>query len=119
MRSRAWLWAAILGAVAFGALGVTSVAKAAPAANQVCPSFTKAGVKYNWEVVGNVTCSQGKTWLLKLIAAHLSGQGYVKAKIPGAPKGFHCFSGYLKNGHAQHGACYTGTFAYPGNGLLW
>lgn len=113
------MWTSVLCAVAVGALAATSVAKAAPSANQICPTFTKSGVKYQWEVIGNVTCTKAKVWILNMLAAHVAGQSYVHEKIPGSPKGFHCYATLVQKHQARDGICYTGTLAYPNNGFTW
>lgn len=119
MSRNARMWASVLCAVVVGALAATSVAKAAPSANQICPTFKKAGVKYLGEVIGNVTCPKAKAWILNMLAAHVPGQSYVHEKIPGSPRGFHCYTSLVKNHQARDGICYTGTLAYPNNGFTW
>jgi hypothetical protein len=111
--------ASVLCAVAVGALAATSAAKAAPSANQICPTFTKSGVKYQGEVIGNVTCTKAKVWISNMLAAHVAGQSYVHEKIPGSPKGFHCYATLVRKHQARDGICYTGTLAYPTNGFTW
>jgi len=111
--------AAVLCAGALASLGAASVANAAPAANQICPTFTHAGVKYKGEVIGNVTCSNAKSRIVKMLSAHVPGRSYVNEPIPGAPKGFRCNTTLVQNHQARDGICYTGTLAYPKNGFTW
>ena len=119
MRPNAGMLVVVLCALAVGALAATSVAQAGHMANQSCPAFRQSGVKYQAVVIGNVTCANAKGWLLKMLTARVFGQSFVHEPIPGAPKGFHCFTSVVKNHVAHDGICYTGTFAYPKNGFTW
>jgi len=111
--------ASVLCAVAVAALAATATAEAASSANQICSTFTKSGVKYKGEVIGNVTCTKAKAWILNMLAAHVGGRSYVHEKIPGSPKGFHCYATFVQRHQARDGICYTGTLAYPNNGFTW
>jgi len=96
---------------------IASSVQAAPTAGAVCKSFSLSGVKYNWSVIGNVTCNKAKPWLLKLLAQH--GKPDAKVVFKNAPKGFHCSATADGKGRPTAGACYTGTLAFPTNGFQW
>jgi len=98
-------------------LGRTSPTQAAPTAGAVCKSFSVSGLKYNWSVIGNVTCAKAKPWLLKLLAQH--GKPDAKVVFKNTPRGFHCRATADAKGRPSAGACYTGTPAFPKNGFQW
>ena len=92
-------------------------AQAAPTVGSVCKSFSVSGLKYQWSAIGNVTCSQAKPWLLKLLADQ--GTPGAKFTLKSGPKGFHCTATADSKRRPFAGACYTGTPAFPKNGLQW
>ena len=98
------------------ALGAAN-AQANPTAGAVCKSVSVSGLKYQWSVIGNVTCSKATPWLLKLLAEH--GTPGAKIALKNAPSGFHCSATADSKGRPSAGACYTGTIAFPKNGFQW
>ena len=92
-------------------------AHAEPTAGSVCKSFSASGLKYQWSVIGTVTCSQAKAWLLKLLADH--GTPGARITLKNGPTGFHCSATADSKGRQSAGACYTGTLAFPKNGFQW
>jgi hypothetical protein len=116
MARRAWKHVAV-GAIFAGALFGASTAQAAPAAGSVCRSFSVSGLKIQWSVIGSVTCTQAKPWLLKILADH--GTPDAKVAIKNGPRGFHCVATADSKGRLSAGACYTGTPAFPKNGVQW
>jgi hypothetical protein len=107
----------VVAAVAVGVFGAVTSARAAPTKGAVCKSFSASGLKLKWSVVGNVSCSQAKRWLVKILADH--GKPGAKAVIKNAPKGFHCSATNDSKGRPSVGFCYTGTPAFPKNGFQW
>ena len=101
--------------VAAGGFGAASVAQAAPA-GAVCKSFSTSGQKLQWSVIGNVTCSKAKPWVVKILAQH--GKPNAQAVIK-PPTGFHCRATDDAKGIPAVGACYTGTVVHPKNGFQW
>ena len=100
------------------AISVSAVeANAAPAAGSTCKSFSASGLKYQWSVIGSVTCSQAKPWLLKLLA--VQAKPSAKIVFTNGPKGFHCSAFADGKGRPSAGGCYTGTVAFPKNGFQW
>ena len=116
MDRRAWTGGAVVATVAVAMLGAAQV-QAAPAAGSVCKSFSESGLKYQWSVIGNVTCGQAKPWLVKLLADHAKSD--VRAALKNGPSGFHCLATGDSKGRPSAGACYTGTAAFPKNGFQW
>ena len=100
-----------------GVFGTVATARAAPTGGAVCKSFSASGLKLQWSVIGNVTCTQAKPWLVKILADH--GKPGAKAVIKNAPKGFHCLATNDSKGRPAAGGCYTGTPAFPKNGFQW
>lgn len=92
-------------------------AGATPTAGAICNSFSASGLKYQWSVIGDVTCSQAKPWLLTLLTDH--GTPGSKVALKNGPKGFHCGATADSKGRPSAGACYTGTIAFPKNGFQW
>lgn len=113
----AWTTAAVVAVVAVGAFAAVTMAGAAPTGGAVCKSFSASGLKLQWSVIGSVTCSQAKPWLVKILADR--GKPGAKAVIKNAPKGFHCSASNDAKGRPSAGACYTGTLAFPKNGFQW
>jgi hypothetical protein len=111
--SRGGAMAAIFAVAVLGA----AKAQAAPTVGSVCKSFSVSGLKYQWSAIGNVTCSQAKPWLLKLLADHAAPDASVALK--NGPRGFHCRATADSKGRPSAGACYTGTLAFPKNGFQW
>jgi len=103
--------------VVAASLASVAAAQAAPAAGAVCKSTTVSGLKVNWSVIGNVTCSKAKPWLTALLAQH--GKPDAKIVFKGTPKGFKCSATGDAKGRPSAGACYTGTLAHPNNGFQW
>jgi hypothetical protein len=104
---------AVFAVATFGAADV----RATPTAGSVCKSFSVSGVKYQWSVIGKVTCSQAKPWLSKLLADH--GAPGARMALKNGPNGFHCAATADSKGRPFAGACYTGTPAFPKNGFQW
>ena len=94
------------------ATGARATGKAA-----VCKSFPTSGLKPEWSVIGNVTCAQAKPWLVKLLADR--GRPGVKVVLKNGPRGFKCSAVDDSKGRPAVGSCYTGTIAFPKNGLQW
>ncbi|MGZ4411724.1 MAG: hypothetical protein ACXVY8_06275 [Gaiellaceae bacterium] len=105
-------------AVAVALFAATSVVSAAPA-GQLCPSFKKSGLKYQFETLGSgYSCSSAKGWIDKLSGDRVPVKpGHVP--LHNGPKGLHCFATAELKGHASSGACYKGTLAFPGPGFTW
>jgi hypothetical protein len=101
---------------AVATIGVPN-AQATPTAGSICKAVSASGSKYQWSVIGNVTCSQAKPWLLKLLADN--GPPDAKLMLKNGPKGFHCTATADSKGRPSAGACYTGTPAFPKNGFQW
>ena len=99
----------------FGAGAATGARATRTAA--VCKTFSTSGLKVEWSVIGNVTCTKAKPWLVKLLAEH--GKPDVKVALKNAPKGFKCSATNDGKGRPSAGACYTGTVAFPKNGFQW
>jgi hypothetical protein len=118
MARRAWTGAAVVAIVAVSTFGAATAARAAPTAGSVCKSFSSSGLKYQWSVIGSVTCNQAKPWLLKLLADHVAKPD-TKVALSNGPKGFHCYATADSKGRPSAGACYTGTLAFPKNGFQW
>ena len=116
MARRAWRGVVVAGILVAAMFGAAN-AEAAPAAGSVCKSFSVAGLKYQWSVIGSVTCDQAKPWLSKLLADHAAPDAKVVFK--NGPTGFHCSATADAKGRPSAGACYTGTLAYPKNGFQW
>jgi hypothetical protein len=108
---------AVLVIAASASLRPASEARAAPAAGAICKSFSLSGLKYQWSVIGSVTCKKAKPWLLKLLAVR--GKPGAQMSFRNGPKGFHCSATADSKGRASAGACYTGTLAFPKNGFQW
>ena len=109
--------AATTAAVATAAFVAAVGVHAAPAAG-ICKSFSVPGTgKIQWSVIGNVSCQEGKPWLLKILGTH--GAPDAQAKLTSAPKGFHCRATNNAKGIPSGGACYTGTLKFPNNGFQW
>jgi len=118
MARRAWMGAAVVAIVVAATFGAATEARAAPAAGAICKSFSLAGLKYQWSVIGNVTCNQAKPWLLKLLADRVHKPD-TKVALGNGPKGFHCYATGDSKGRPSAGSCYTGTLAFPNNGFQW
>jgi hypothetical protein len=118
MIRRAFVAAVVLALVATAALAATSAVPAA-AAGKVCPTFSKAGLKYQWETAGTgFTCTTAKPWVLKLIKDPVdTSSGNVA--LTNGPKGLHCYASLDEKGHASGGLCYKGTVAFPKSGFTW
>ena len=117
MTRRAWTRVAVLPILAVTMSVAAAEANGAPTAGSVCKSLSVSGLKYQWSVIGSVTCSQAKPWLLKLLSNH--GKPGAKVALTNGPKGFHCSATADSKGRPSAGACYTGTVAYPKNGFQW
>jgi hypothetical protein len=110
--------AAVVVVVVVGALAFATSARTAPTAGAVCKSFSAAsGLKPRWSVIGNVSCSKAKPWLVTILADH--GKPSAKAVIKNGPRGFHCSAFDDAKGRPSVGSCYTGTAAFPKNGFQW
>jgi len=109
--------ASVFAVVALGVFGGLTSARAAPTAGAVCKSFSASGLKLRWSVIGNVSCSQAKPWLVKILADR--GKPGAKAVIKNAPRGFHCSATDDSKGRPFAGACYTGTIQFPKNAFQW
>jgi len=109
--------ALVAAVVAVGACGAATSAQAAPTGGAVCKSFVASGLTLRWSVIGNVSCSEAKPWLVKILADH--GKPGAKAVIGNAPRGFHCSASDDAKGRPFAGACYTGTLKFPTNGFQW
>lgn len=108
---------AVIAVVAMGGLALVAGARAASAGGSVCKTFSTAGLKLEWSVIGNVSCSQAKPWLVKILAVR--GKPGAKAVIKVAPAGFHCLATDDAKGRPSAGGCFTGTAAFPKNGFQW
>lgn len=117
MARRAWTLVAVVATLVVSIAGTAAEAQGAPTAGSVCRSFSVSGLKYQWSVIGSVTCSQAKPWLLKLLAVH--GTPGKQVAFKNSPRGFHCRATADPKGRPSVGACYTGTIAYPNNGFQW
>jgi hypothetical protein len=104
---------AIFAVAMFGA----GAAGATPTAGSVCKAVSVSGLKYKWSVIGDVTCSQAKPWLLKLLVE--KGTPDAKLTFKDGPKGFHCSAFADSKGRPSAGGCETGTVAFPKNGFQW
>ena len=102
--------------VALSAAGAASPATTVTSA-AVCKTFTVAGLRPKWSVIGNVTCSQAKPWLTKLLSEHAKPD--TKLVFKDGPRGFKCSAFVDKHGRPSVGSCYTGTIAFPKNGFQW
>src|SRR5262245_15678898 len=60
--------------------------RAVPTAGEVCKSFSVSGSKVLWSAIGKVKCTEGKPWLLKLLADR--GKPGVRVVLTNGPKGF-------------------------------
>lgn len=109
--------ASVCAVLTLGAFGGVTSARAAPTGGAVCKSFSASGLKLRWSVIGSVSCSQAKPWLVKILADR--GKAGAKASIKNAPRGFHCFATDDSKGRPSAGACYTGTIQFPTNGFQW
>jgi hypothetical protein len=116
MALRTWTRAAVAATVVVAALGGATASRASSDA-AICKSFSAAGVKYRWSVIGNVTCGKAKPWLARILADR--GKPGAKIVIRNGPKGFHCSATADAKGRPFAGACYTGTLAFPKNGFQW
>jgi hypothetical protein len=114
---RALTRVALLAILAVAAFAAATEGHAAPSAGSVCMSFSLSGLKYEWSVIGSVTCSQAKPWLLKLLAEQ--GTPDVRAALKNGPRGFHCLATADSKGRPSAGPCYTGTPRFPKNGFQW
>ena len=110
---------AVVVALAVAAVGMCSTVSTARATSggAVCKSFSSAGLKLQWSVIGNVTCSEAKSWLVKILGRR--GKPDTKAVITNAPRGFHCSASDDSKGRPAVGGCYTGTVKFPKNGFQW
>lgn len=117
MARRAWAGVAAVLILAVAMSGGAAEAQGAPSAGSICKSLSVSGLKYQWSVIGSVTCSQAKPWLLKLLADH--GAPGAKVAFKNGPTGFHCSATADSKGRPSAGACYTGTVAFPKNGFQW
>ena len=118
MARRVWIGAAVVAIAAVASFGAATEARATPTGGSVCKSFSLSGLKYQWSVIGNVTCNQAKPWLLKLLAVRVRKAGG-NAALGNGPKGFHCTAAADSKGRPSAGSCYTGTLAFPKNGFQW
>jgi len=116
MNRRTCTGVAVVAIFAVATLGAAQ-ARATPTAGSVCKAFSVSGLKYQWSVIGNVTCSEAKPWLLKLLADH--GTPGARVALKNAPRGFKCAATADSKGRPSAGACYTGTPAFPKNGFQW
>jgi hypothetical protein len=116
MDRRTWTVVSVVAIIAGATLGAAR-AQATPAAGSICKAVSASGLNYQWSVIGNVTCGQAKPWLLKLLAD--KGPPDAKFTLKNGPKGFHCTATADSKGRPSAGACYTGTPAFPKNGLQW
>lgn len=110
------IWPAIpLAALAASAVGVG----AAPAsATELCPTFAKAGVRYQWETLGaGLSCTAANAWVARLSGEPVRGQG--KVALSDGPRGYRCFATLERRGRAVGGICYKGTVAAPSPGFTW
>ena len=117
MARRVWTGAAVVAIAAVASFGAATEVRAVPTGGAVCTSFSLSGLKYQWSVIGSVTCNQAKPWLLKLLADHVKADK--KVALGNGPKGFHCTATGDSKGRPSAGACYTGTLAFPKNGFQW
>jgi hypothetical protein len=109
--------AATIAAVAIAAFAATMGVHAAPTAG-ICKSFSVSGAgKIQWSAIGNVTCQEAKSWLLKILGKHAAPDA--QAKVTNGPTGFHCRATNNAKGIPSVGACYTGTLKFPKNGFQW
>jgi hypothetical protein len=102
--------AAIFGAGAAAGARVTE-------AGAICRTFSTSGLKPKWSVIGNVTCTKAKPWLVTLLAER--GKPSVKVVLKRGPTGFKCSAFDDRKGRPTVGSCYTGTAAFPKNGFQW
>jgi len=109
---------AVIATVSAAVLGTTTVAGAARTAGSagICKTFSASGLKIAWSVIGNMTCSKAKPYLVKFLAHR--GKPDVKVVLTG-PTGFKCFGTDDAKGRASVGACYSGTLKFPNNGFQW
>lgn len=110
--------AAVIAVLVVAIAGTAAEAQGAPTGGSVCKSFSASGLTYRWSVIGNVSCSQAKPWLLKLLAVHATPGTQVAFKSS-TPRGFHCRATADGKGRPSVGTCYTGTLAHPNNGFQW
>lgn len=112
-----WARVVLVSVVAVVVLGAGTGARAAATGGAVCKPFSASGLTPRWSVIGNVSCSQAKPWLVKILADR--GTPGARAVIKNAPKGFHCSATDDSKGRPAVGFCYTGTPSFPKNGFQW
>jgi hypothetical protein len=115
---RTWIAAVVVATALvamFGAGAATGARATGTAA--VCKTFSTSGLRPQWSVIGNVTCSKAKPWLVTLLADR--GKPGVKVVLKNGPAGFKCSATDDGKGRPTAGACYTGTPAFPKNGFQW
>ena len=102
------------------ALGLASAVRAAPAANEICPSFTLNGHKIQWEVIGTWTCKTAKPWVVRLDADHGTTTGRPSA-APQRPNAVSLLRNPRSCERPRHRqpCCYLGTLAFPKSGFTW
>ena len=115
MGRRICVTVAVIAAVS-AALGTTTGA-GATRAGAICKTFTASGLKIEWSVIGNMTCSKAKPYLVKFLAHR--GKPDVKVVPTGAPRGYKCSATDDAKGRPAVGACYTGTLKFPTNAFQW
>jgi hypothetical protein len=99
----------------FGA-GAATAARSTEA-GAICRTFSTSGLKPKWSVIGNVTCTKARPWLVTLLAER--GKPGVKLVLKHGPRGFKCSAFADRKGRPAVGSCYTGTAAFPKNGFQW
>src|SRR5579862_4414771 len=100
MARRMWMSVSVLAVMVAVFLVATSEVSARPA-GQLCPTFSKSGLKYDWETVGTgFTCQSAKVWLVKLIADRVAPT-LGKVALHNGPVGLHCYATLERNGHAS------------------
>ena len=116
MGRRMCVTVAVIATVSAAAFGTTTGAGAARTA-AICKTFSASGLKIEWSVIGNMTCSKAKPYVVKFLAHR--GKPDVKAVLTGVPRGFKCAATDDAKGRPAIGACYTGTLKFPNNGFQW
>lgn len=103
---------------AAAALAAGSFAHGATA-GQLCPSFSKSGLTYQWETVGTGwTCTSAKPWIVKLSGDRVAAVAG-KVTLKNGPSGFKCYASLTHKGRASGGLCFKGTLAFPKSGFTW
>ncbi|HSP73800.1 MAG TPA: hypothetical protein VLN26_15590 [Gaiellaceae bacterium] len=130
MTRSAWTGVAVLAIAVAASPAAASAASAAPAGGKVCPPLTgrtwhslykgRSGTRYQWSVIGSFTCASAKPWVAKLINDRARSADGANVVLHNGPGGYHCYATVPdKDGYAATGACFRGTWAYPGSGFSW